>query len=98
MEDVCWALSYITAGTKDCIQDIVNHKIIPLIVKLLTQVEVNIRKTVARVISNAISSGNKVQIKYALQHISSLCEQLSDDTTNVKNLSDAVILALPLRL
>jgi importin subunit alpha-6/7 len=59
-KDACWALSNITAGTKEQLQAVIDHNVIPALVHMLETEDFDIRKECTRAISNSTSGGDDV--------------------------------------
>jgi hypothetical protein len=75
---VCWALSNITAGSRDQIQAVINASLIPPVIKQLTASELEVRKEAAWIINN-ITSGTPQQVRSVVDQggIPPLCEFLA---------------------
>jgi importin subunit alpha-1 len=67
-KETCWALSNITAGSKEQIQAVIEHGIIPVLVHMLEMEDFDIRKECAWAISNATSGGDDLHIKFLVDN------------------------------
>lgn len=62
-KEACWTISNITAGNPAQIEDVINHGIIPELVRLLTySPSGSVKREAAWAISNAASGGNPRQV------------------------------------
>ena len=64
LQEACWMISNITAGTEDQIDRVICSNIIPSLRNLLEKAPFEVRKEVAWAITNATTGGNNVQIRY----------------------------------
>lgn len=66
-KETCWAISNITAGTREQIQAVINAELIPGVISMLQTGDFDIKKEAAWAISNATSGGSPQQIEYLVQ-------------------------------
>jgi hypothetical protein len=64
MQEACWTISNITAGTREQIQAVVEAGIMAPLCHLLGTAEFDIKKEAAWAVSNATSGGSHEQIQY----------------------------------
>ena len=78
-KNTCWAISIITASTKDLIQEVIEAKIIKPLDELLQNSELDTQKEAAWAISNAIKFGSHTQIKHLVSCgcVKPLCDLLT---------------------
>lgn len=61
-KEACWAISNITAGNREQIEEVISCGIVPELVKLLNTAEFEVKREAAWAISNAASGGNVRQV------------------------------------
>lgn len=59
--DTCWALSYMTDGTNDKIQAVIDTGVVPRLVALLASPEVTVLTPALRAVGNIVT-GNDIQV------------------------------------
>jgi len=84
-KEACWTLSNITAGNKAQIQAVIDCKIIPHLVEILSKAEFKTRKEAAWTITNAASGGSPEQVRYLVECncIPPLCDLLTVIDTHI---------------
>jgi hypothetical protein len=84
-KETCWALSNITAGNQQQIQQVMDAGIMPELIKLLSAREFDVKKESAWTISNATSGGTDEQIRRMVQWtvIPPLCQLFECEDPNL---------------
>lgn len=67
LKEACWALSNITAGTRDQIQEVIDHGFLPLAAEKMQHADMQVAKEAAWILSNITSGGNLAQLLQLLE-------------------------------
>jgi len=84
-KEACWAISNITAGNSDQINNIINANIIPPLILLLSNASYDIKIEAAWSIANICTGGTPDQVRYVVGQgcIKPLCDLLDVSDQNV---------------
>jgi importin subunit alpha-1 len=78
LKESCWAISNITAGSKEQIQSVIDADLIPSVIQLVDTNDFEVKREAVWVLRNAIKGGTPKQFEYLINHgvVKALCNTL----------------------